>query len=135
MHEHTDFNLWLKSLTHPDGTPRWSVAQINAIPIGGSAIAGMSLPLFLPFPSLLSPSSLFSGTFLNQAELMLSTVAMIWVWGFISDYFQTRWIPVIIQAGIGLIPGIIMSIWNVSDNAKYFSCESLSLPPLSLSPI
>lgn len=66
---------------------------------------------------------------------MLSTVAMIWVWGFISDYFQTRWIPVIIQAGIGLIPGIIMSIWNVSDNAKYFSCESLSLPPPPLSPI
>ncbi|KIR31094.1 hypothetical protein I352_06523 [Cryptococcus deuterogattii MMRL2647] len=81
------FNLWLKSLTNPDGTRRWSVAQINAIPIGGSAIA----------------------------------VAMIWVWGFISDYFQTRWIPVVIQASIGLIPGIIMSIWNVSDNAKYFS--------------
>lgn len=59
---------------------------------------------------------------------------MIWVWGFISDYFQTRWIPVVIQASIGLIPGIIMSIWNVSDNAKYFSCGSMFLPPPSPSP-
>ncbi|OWZ48415.1 hypothetical protein C353_02155 [Cryptococcus neoformans AD1-83a] len=95
------FNLWLKSLTNPDGTPRWSVAQINAIPIGGSAIA----------------------------------VAMIWVWGFISDYFQTRWIPVIIQAGIGLIPGIIMSIWNVSDNAKYFSYFACFLSLATAPPI
>ncbi|AAW46254.1 conserved hypothetical protein [Cryptococcus deneoformans JEC21] len=95
------FNLWLKSLTNPDGTPRWSVAQINAIPIGGSAIA----------------------------------VAMIWVWGFISDYFQTRWIPVIIQAGIGLIPGIIMSIWNVSDNAKYFSYFTCYLSLATAPPI
>ncbi|WVO23389.1 uncharacterized protein IAS62_004741 [Cryptococcus decagattii] len=95
------FNLWLKSLTNPDGTRVWSVAQINAIPIGGSAIA----------------------------------VAMIWIWGFISDYFQTRWIPIIIQAGIGLIPGIIMSIWNVSDNAKYFSYFACFLSLATAPPI
>nr|KIR83204.1 hypothetical protein I308_06545 [Cryptococcus tetragattii IND107] len=95
------FNLWLKSLTNPDGTRRWSVAQINAIPIGGSAIA----------------------------------VAMIWVWGFISDYFQTRWIPIVIQACIGLIPGIIMSIWNVSDNAKYFSYFACFLSLATAPPI
>ncbi|ADV25066.1 hypothetical protein I305_06745 [Cryptococcus gattii E566] len=95
------FNLWLKSLTNPDGTRRWSVAQINAIPIGGSAIA----------------------------------VAMIWIWGFISDYFQTRWIPIVIQAGIGLIPGIIMSIWNVSDNAKYFSYFACFLSLATAPPI
>ncbi|ODN96233.1 hypothetical protein I350_08232 [Cryptococcus amylolentus CBS 6273] len=81
------FNLWLKSLKNDDGTARWSVAQINAIPIGGGAIS----------------------------------VVMIWFWGFFSDYFQTRWVPVVVQACIGLVPGIIMSIWNVSDNAKYFS--------------
>ncbi|KAB8237126.1 hypothetical protein ETB97_010302 [Aspergillus alliaceus] len=32
------FSLFLKSLTRPDGRPRWSVSQVNAIPIGGSAI-------------------------------------------------------------------------------------------------
>jgi len=32
------FNLFLKSLKNPDGTPTWSVAQVNAIPIAGSAI-------------------------------------------------------------------------------------------------
>ncbi|WWC85869.1 uncharacterized protein L201_000736 [Kwoniella dendrophila CBS 6074] len=81
------FNLWLKSLVNADGTKRWSVAQINAIPIGGGAI----------------------------------TIVCVWFWGFVSDYFQTRWIPVIVQACIGIIPGIIMSIWKVSDGAKYFS--------------
>lgn len=49
MRTHTDFNLWLKSLTNPDGTRRWSVAQINAIPIGGSAIAGTSPPFTIHF--------------------------------------------------------------------------------------
>lgn len=32
------FSLFLKSLQKPDGTPRWSVSEVNAIPIGGSAI-------------------------------------------------------------------------------------------------
>ncbi|OCF36344.1 hypothetical protein I316_02219 [Kwoniella heveanensis BCC8398] len=81
------FNLWLKSLKHPDGTAVWSVAQVNLIPLIGGAI----------------------------------TIATIWVWGFISDYYQTRWIPVLVQASIGIIPGIIMSIWHVSNAAKYFS--------------
>lgn len=32
------FSLFLKSLKRPDGTPRWTVSEVNAIPIGGSAI-------------------------------------------------------------------------------------------------
>lgn len=32
------FSLFLKYLKNPDGTPRWTVSQVNAIPIGGSAI-------------------------------------------------------------------------------------------------
>ncbi|XHG06199.1 hypothetical protein AWENTII_009401 [Aspergillus wentii] len=32
------FSLFLESLTNPDGAPRWSTPQVNAIPIGGSAI-------------------------------------------------------------------------------------------------
>lgn len=32
------FNLFLKSLTNPDGSPVWTVTQVNAIPMGGSAI-------------------------------------------------------------------------------------------------
>jgi sugar phosphate permease len=32
------FSLFLKSLKNDDGTATWSVTQINAIPIGGSAI-------------------------------------------------------------------------------------------------
>lgn len=32
------FNLFLKSLKNADGSARWSTDQVNAIPIGGSAI-------------------------------------------------------------------------------------------------
>jgi len=81
------FNLWLTSLTNPDGSRVWSVAQVNAIPIGGGAI----------------------------------TVVMVWTWSFVSDYFQTRWLVVMGQAVIGLVPAIIMSVWNVPIGAKYFS--------------
>nr|XP_018266752.1 uncharacterized protein I303_00728 [Kwoniella dejecticola CBS 10117]OBR88910.1 hypothetical protein I303_00728 [Kwoniella dejecticola CBS 10117] len=85
------FNLYLKSLTNADGSKTWSVAQINAIPIGGGAI----------------------------------TIVTIWVVGFLSDRYQNRWVPVVVQACIGIIPGIIMSIWNVSSGISrggvYFS--------------
>jgi len=32
------FNLFLKSLKNPDGTPRWTMEQVNTIPIAGGAI-------------------------------------------------------------------------------------------------
>lgn len=32
------FNLFLKTVKRPDGTLRWTTSQVNAIPIGGSAI-------------------------------------------------------------------------------------------------
>ncbi|KAJ9111855.1 hypothetical protein QFC20_002442 [Naganishia adeliensis] len=48
-------------------------------------------------------------------------VACVWFYAFLSDYFHTRWLIVMVQAFIGLIPAIIMSVWNVSDGAKYFS--------------
>ncbi|KAJ5488591.1 hypothetical protein N7539_003481 [Penicillium diatomitis] len=32
------FSLFLKALQKPDGSPRWTVSEVNAIPIGGSAI-------------------------------------------------------------------------------------------------
>ncbi|WRT70604.1 uncharacterized protein IL334_007602 [Kwoniella shivajii] len=81
------FNLFLKSLKHADGTAVWSVAQINALPLGGYAIS----------------------------------IVLVWGWGWLSDRFQTRWAIIFAQAVIGLIPGIIMSVWNVSIGAKYFS--------------
>ncbi|KAF5366767.1 hypothetical protein D9758_006492 [Tetrapyrgos nigripes] len=81
------FSLFLKSLENPDGTPRWDVSMINAIPIGGGAIQ----------------------------------VAFVWIWAWLSDWLRTRWVLIVAQAVIGLIPCIIMSIWNVPLGAKYFS--------------
>lgn len=49
-------------------------------------------------------------------------VVLVWVCGWISDRLQTRYLVVLAQAVIGLIPAIIMSVWNVSDAAKYTSC-------------
>ncbi|KIW53128.1 hypothetical protein PV05_08722 [Exophiala xenobiotica] len=95
------FNLFLKALKNPDGTPVWSVQQVNAIPIGGNAI----------------------------------TVVMLWVYSFLSDYYQTRWIPIMIQATLGLIPSIIMIVWDVPLGAKYFAFfmtyfSSCTAPPI-----
>jgi len=95
-----DFNLFLKSLMHPDGTRVWSVAQVNAIPIG----------------EYLSPPKL---TLAGGAI----TIVMVWCWAFVSDYFQTRWLVVMAQAVIGFIPSIILAIWNVPLGAKYFACK------------
>lgn len=32
------FQLWLKSLENPDGSPVWGISQLNAIPMGGYAM-------------------------------------------------------------------------------------------------
>ncbi|PVH89835.1 allantoate permease [Cadophora sp. DSE1049] len=72
------FVLFLKYLTNSDGSKTWNAAQINAIPIGGSAI----------------------------------NVVTVWMWAMLSDFFVNRWLFIIAQCLIGLIPCIIMSIWT-----------------------
>ncbi|OCF78525.1 hypothetical protein I204_00465 [Kwoniella mangroviensis CBS 8886] len=49
------------------------------------------------------------------------SIVLVWGWGWASDYFQIRWAIIFAQAVLGLIPGIIMSVWNVPMGAKYFS--------------
>lgn len=72
------FSLFLKSLKNPDGTHRWNTSEVNAIPIGGSAI----------------------------------NVVFVWIWALLSDFLRTRWTLIVLQAVIGIIPCIIMSIWT-----------------------
>lgn len=79
---YTFFGLFLKSLKNADGSKTWTVAQVNAIPIGGSAIQ----------------------------------VMFVWVWAILSDILQVRWQLIIVQTVLGLIPGIIMSIWTSEPN-------------------
>ncbi|KAI5474962.1 hypothetical protein MNV49_002146 [Pseudohyphozyma bogoriensis] len=81
------FNLWLKSLTKADGTKLYSVAQLNYIPIAGSAVqlvwtialartsdwTGRRLP-FLIFNSLVV---IFSGA------ILIARFYILWSW--ISD--------------------------------------------------
>lgn len=40
------FMLWLKALTHPDGSKRFTIQEINAIPIGGFALMLILMLLF-----------------------------------------------------------------------------------------
>ncbi|KAJ7769037.1 putative allantoate permease [Mycena olivaceomarginata] len=47
-------------------------------------------------------------------------VAFVWIWALLSDTLRTRHWLIVAQAVIGLIPAIIMSIWNVPLSAKYF---------------
>lgn len=79
-----DFNLFLKSLKNPDGSPVWSVAQVNAIPIGE----------FVSTPAVTSEE----GWSDNVPGGGAITVVMVWGWAFLSDYFQTRWLIVMAQA-------------------------------------
>jgi len=72
------FSLFLKSLKNADGSKRWTVSEVNYIPIGGGAIQ----------------------------------VAFVWIWALLSDWLKTRWTLIVLQAVIGLIPCIIMSIWT-----------------------
>ena len=72
------FSVFLKALKNPDGSRRWSVAQVNAIPIGGGAI----------------------------------NVVFVWIWALLSDFLKTRWTLIVAQGVLGLVPGVIMSIWS-----------------------
>lgn len=86
------FILFLKSLKKPDGTPRWSVSEVNAIPIGGSAI----------------------------------NVVFVWIWALLSDFLRTRWTLISIQAAIGVVPCLIMSIWTANPSAVPLSAAYAS---------
>lgn len=39
-------------------------------------------------------------------------VAFVWIFAFLSDFFETRWTLIVLQAFIGMVPCIIMSIWT-----------------------
>lgn len=39
-------------------------------------------------------------------------VVFVWIWAFLSDILQTRWTLIVLQAMIGIIPCIIMSMWT-----------------------
>ncbi|KAJ5366298.1 hypothetical protein N7541_000239 [Penicillium brevicompactum] len=86
------FSLFLKSLKNPDGTARWSVTQVNAIPIGGSAI----------------------------------NVVFVWIWALLSDFLETRWTLIVLQAVIGIIPCIIMSAWTANPDSVALSAAYAS---------
>lgn len=86
------FSLFLKSLKNPDGSARWSVTQVNAIPIGGSAI----------------------------------NVLFVWIWALLSDFLETRWTLIVIQAIIGIIPCIIMSAWTTNPTSVALSAAYAS---------
>ncbi|KAI0602370.1 major facilitator superfamily transporter [Biscogniauxia sp. FL1348] len=102
------FNLFLKALKNPDGTPRWTTSQVNAIPIGGNAI----------------------------------NVVFVWIWAILSDLFQTRWTLLVVQAVIGLVPTIAMSVWTshpattsltTAYTSYFLSFLSLGTAPLIMS--
>ena len=94
----SDFNLWLKSLTNADGSPVWSIAQLNTIPIGVSRSRSH-------WPQTLTLSRwqrycgfIYSFPSFDAEDLTRVIVSMVWFWAFISDYYQTRWLVVMFQA-------------------------------------
>jgi len=61
------FNLFLKSLTNPDGTPRWTTEQVNAIPIAGGAI---NVVFGTPPPSIFLKSLLTARHSLDMGHIV-----------------------------------------------------------------
>jgi hypothetical protein len=55
------------------------------------------------------------------------TIVTVWVYSWLSDYFQTRWLIVMAQAVFALVPCIMLSVWNIPLGAKYFACKSPSV--------
>ena len=53
------------------------------------------------------------------------TIVTVWVYSFLSDYYQTRWLIVMAQAVFALVPSIMLSVWNIPLGAKYFACKCL----------
>lgn len=77
------FNLWLKSLKNADGSPRWSITQVNALPMAGYA----------------------------------ASILCVWMWGFVSDRFQNRWIVVAgqgVSVGYPLPPSTRLTVRRLS---------------------
>lgn len=79
------FALFLKNLKNADGTKVWRVTQVNAIPIGGSAIQ-------VVFGRLLR--ALISLSHANYLS--------VWIWAFLSDFLGTRWILIVAQGNADL---------------------------------
>ena len=79
------FNLFLKALKNPDGTPTWTTEQVNAIPIAGGAI------------------NVLFGEFSGSNDAFVSTLSgptnsrIVWVWAILSDVYQTRWTLLVAQ--------------------------------------
>lgn len=101
--------------------------------VSGPAANGSDFNLFLKALKDDQGNQLWSTEAINAIPIAGSaiTVITVWVYSFLSDYFQKRWLIVFIQAAWGIIPCIIMSIWEVPLGAKYFSCESCFPPDLS----
>lgn len=53
-------------------------------------------------------------------------VVSIWIWSITSDVFQIRWTLMVLQAVIGIIPCIIMSIWTSHPTAVAVSAAYAS---------
>lgn len=66
----------------------WSTNDVLIIPIGGNALAGEST------------SHLVDGFTLGSdpSPVYPVTVACVWFYAFLSDYFHTRWLIVMVQA-------------------------------------
>lgn len=60
-----------------------------------------------------------------QTQSIDNTVASVWFFAFLSDFFRTRWTLILAMALIGGVSTLILTIWNVSLGAKYYACECI----------
>ncbi|KAJ6781571.1 hypothetical protein PWT90_01566 [Aphanocladium album] len=54
------------------------------------------------------------------------TVVFVWVWAYMSDFFRTRWLLIILQAAVALMVAIIMSVWTTHPQSTPLSAAYAS---------
>lgn len=74
------FSLFLKSVKLSDGSRRWTVEEVNVIPIGGSAI-----------------NVLFGMVIRQSCDRIGANEDTVWIWAILSDALRTRWTLIVSQ--------------------------------------
>jgi hypothetical protein len=104
--------LWLKSLTNPDGSQRWSQEFINIIPSEWCFVLSVST---LCVRIMLNPDRSFF-----PAAVFATIAITTFLTGSLAGLYNIWYMMLVIQ-GICLFAVINLRIWNIPDNLKWAS--------------
>ncbi|KAK6951640.1 hypothetical protein Daesc_006163 [Daldinia eschscholtzii] len=114
------FNLFLKSLKNPDGTPVWSTSQVNAIPIAGGAInvvfaqaviglvPCIAMSIWTSRPDTTPLATAYASYFISYLTLGTAPLIMAWLSDLLPQDPEARTLVV----GIAIATYYAVSAWS-----------------------